>query len=120
MARAAPVSLRTLSRAQTQWARVYILYSYCFVSIWAPKPGAFGLTKNPRLTGNRGFLENSILSWLEVPSHDCAPTSGAVPQGRLSHDPLVANANLNSHDHLLTCGNIYQFPAVVKSHWPGI
>jgi hypothetical protein len=56
------------------------------------------LTKNPRLTGNRGSSE-ILCCVLEAPSHDASAASAAMPHGRLSIDTLCAQANIRLNTH---------------------
>jgi hypothetical protein len=73
--------------------------------VFLPVTGGCGLTKNPRLPGNRGFSKFFLLG-LEVPSHDAFMAGGAMPHGRLPSDSLVDYANLNSRVHLLNAGQL--------------
>jgi hypothetical protein len=55
-------------------------------------------TKNPRLTGNRGFLE-FWLNLLEIHPHDAEAASDAVPHGLAvtSHQNTLTNVKLALH-----------------------
>jgi hypothetical protein len=75
--------------------------------------GAISPTKNPRLTGNRGFLENLFIG-LAVPSHDASPASAAVPTGHLSRDGLALEADCNPSHHTLTRLTKHHPPQFVK------
>ena len=56
-------------------------------------------TKNPRLTGNRGFLEIYFLIGLEGSSRDA---DAAVPNGHLVLGSLAAQTDISRGRHFLT------------------
>jgi hypothetical protein len=60
------------------------------------------VNKKPAIDLAIAGFSKFYVSCLEVPSHDAVMASGAMPHGRLASDSLVANANLNSRDHVLT------------------
>jgi hypothetical protein len=98
MGQGEPARLRTWFQARSLLAIFLVLLSFHFPFVRRPR-GLAGATKNPRLTGNRGFWK-FVLFLLEIPSHDAKAASGTVPHGRQSIDTLVANANVNYKLHL--------------------
>jgi hypothetical protein len=77
-------------RAQTLSGPAYIFHLYsCFLFFWSgAKPGVIFPTKNPRLTGNRGFVGN-LCYGLENSTHDAKGEVAAVPNGHQSIDLLL-------------------------------
>jgi hypothetical protein len=70
-----------------------------FLSFGPSSWAGLGSTKNPRLTGNRGFLEIYFLTGLEGSSRDAG---AAMPNGHLVLGSLAAQTHISRSRHFLT------------------
>jgi hypothetical protein len=73
----------------------------CFLSFRRPLRADIGLTKNPRLTGNRGFFGKIFGFRLENSSRDAAAMNVAGPSGHPSAEARALQAICRRDFHLI-------------------
>jgi hypothetical protein len=71
-------------------------------------------TKNPRLTGNRGFCRKSIVYRLENSTHDARRRDATLPNGRVSLGQPGAALHCKRVCHFLTPLRKHYFREFVK------